>query len=133
MYWDLIDRGLAESASVDSDERDGCGCFTAYVSTTPDKLDEVVRITREILMSPRSFSDGDLDRAKAKVISRIVLDGELPMGRLMALGMEWQYRRESTPLRAIIERVQAISRSDIDKAIERFPLDRWAEYRLLPE
>lgn len=133
MYWDLIDRGLAESASVDSDERDGCGCFTAYVSTTPDKLDEVVRIAREILLSPRSFSDGDLDRAKAKVISRIVLDGELPMGRLMALGMEWQYRRESTPLRTIIERVQSISRSDIYEAIERFPLDRWAEYRLLPE
>jgi predicted Zn-dependent peptidase len=132
MYWDLIDRGLAESASVDSDERDGCGCFTAYVSTTADKLDEVVSIAREILVSPRSFSDGDLDRAKAKVISRIVLDGELPMGRLMALGMEWQYRRESTPLRTVIERVQSISRADIDKALERFPLDRWAEYRLLP-
>lgn len=132
MYWDLIDRGLAESASIDSDERDGCGCFTAYVSTTADKLDEVVSIAREILVSPRNFSDGDLDRAKAKVISRIVLDGELPMGRLMALGMEWQYRRESTPLRTIIERVQSISRVDIDKALERFPLDRWAEYRLLP-
>jgi predicted Zn-dependent peptidase len=133
MYWDLIDRGLADSASVDSDERDGCGCFTAYVSTTADKLDEVVQIAREILVSPRKFSDGDLDRAKAKVISRIVLDGELPMGRLMALGMEWQYRRESTPLRTIIERVQSISRSDIDGALERFPLDTWAEYRLLPE
>jgi predicted Zn-dependent peptidase len=133
MYWDLIDRGLAESASVDSDERDGCGCFTAYVSTTADKLDEVVGIAKDILASPKSFSDGDLDRAKAKVISRIVLDGELPMGRLMALGMEWQYRRESTPLRTIIERVQSISRSDIEGALERFPLVRWAEYRLLPE
>lgn len=132
MYWDLIDRGLAESASIDSDERDGCGCFTAYVSTTADKLDEVVSIARDILASPKTFSDGDLDRAKAKVVSRIVLDGELPMGRLMALGMEWQYRRESTPLRAIIDRVQAISRADIEQALERFPLDRWAEYRLLP-
>ncbi len=132
MYWELIDRGLAESASVDSDERDGCGCFTAYVSTTADKLDEVVKIARDILASPKNFSDGDLDRAKAKVVSRIVLDGELPMGRLMALGMEWQYRKESTPLRAIIERIQAISRSDIEKALARFPLDTWAEYRLLP-
>jgi len=132
MYWDLIDRGLAESASIDSDERDGCGCFTAYVSTTAEKLDEVVRIARDILSSPKKFTDGDLDRAKAKVVSRIVLDGELPMGRLMALGMEWQYRRESTPLRSIIERVQAITRSDIEAALERFPLDAWAEYRLLP-
>ena len=133
MYWDLIDSGLADSASVDSDERDGTGCFTAYVSTTPDKLDRVVSIVRDILSSPMKFSDGDLDRAKAKVVSRIVLDGELPMGRLMALGLEWQYRQESTPLSTIIERVQAITRADIEDALREFPLDRWAEYRLLPE
>jgi predicted Zn-dependent peptidase len=133
MYWELVDRGLAESASCDSDEKDGTGCFTAYVSASPDSLDEVVSIAREILGSPRSFSDGDLERAKAKVVSRIVLDGELPMGRLMALGMEWQYREESTPLATIIKRVQAVSRQDIERALEVFPLTSWSEYRLVPE
>jgi len=133
MYWDLVDRGLAESASCDSDEKDGTGCFTAYVSASPDTLDQVVSIARDILGSPKSFSDGDLDRAKAKVVSRLVLDGELPMGRLMTLGMEWQYRRESTPLATIIKRVQGISRHDIERALERFPLTQWSEYRLVPD
>jgi predicted Zn-dependent peptidase len=133
MYWELINTGLAESASIDSDERDGTGCFSAYVSTTPDQLDRVVQIAKGILESPLTFSDEDLDRAKAKVISRIVLDGELPMGRLMALGLEWNYRRESTPLATTIERVKALSRSDIEQAISRYPLKQWAEYRLLPE
>lgn len=132
-YWELIDTGLADSASVDADERDGAGCFTAYVSTTPDKLDKVVSIARDILNSPLKFSDGDLDRAKAKVVSRIVLDGELPMGRLMALGLEWQYRRENTPLSTVIDRVQSITRGDIEAALKQFPLATWAEYRLLPE
>jgi predicted Zn-dependent peptidase len=132
-YWELIDTGLADSASVDADERDGAGCFTAYVSTSPDKLDKVVSIARDILASPLKFSDGDLDRAKAKVVSRIVLDGELPMGRLMALGLEWQYRKETTPLSTVIERVQRITRDDIEAALKQFPLTTWAEYRLLPE
>lgn len=133
MYWELIDAGLAESASIDSDERDGTGCFSAYVSTAPERLDEVVAITKTILSTPTTFEDGDLDRAKAKLVSRFVLDGELPMGRLMALGMEWNYRRESTPLAQIIRKIQAITRADIDRALERFSLRTWSEYRLLPE
>jgi len=133
MYWDLINTGLAESASIDSDERDGTGCFSAYVSTTPDQLDRVVEIARGILDTPLDFSDEDLDRAKAKVISRIVLDGELPMGRLMALGLEWNYRRESTPLAVTIDRVKALSRANIEQAVATYPLKQWAEYRLIPE
>jgi predicted Zn-dependent peptidase len=133
MFWELINTGLAESAGVDSDERDGTGCFSAYLSTSPDRLDQVVEIAKKILSTPRDFSDQDLDRAKAKVCSRIVLDGEMPMGRLMALGLEWIYRKESTPLSNIIEKVRAVSRNDINSALERFRLNTWAEYRLVPE
>jgi predicted Zn-dependent peptidase len=133
MYWDLIHSGLAESASVDSDERDGTGCFSAFVSTTPEQLDTVVGRAKQILSTPLDFTDDDLDRAKAKVMSRIVLDGELPMGRLMALGLEWNYRRESTPLATVIERVRALSRSDIEAALARYRLSNWSEYRLVPE
>ena len=133
MYWDLINTGLAESAGVDSDERDGTGCFSAYLSTSPDRLEQVISVAKNILSTPRDFSDHDLDRAKAKVCSRIVLDGEMPMGRLMALGLEWTYRKESTPLSAIIERVRGVTRKDINSALERFTLSNWAEYRLMPE
>lgn len=133
MYWDLINTGLAESASADNDERDGVGCFSAYLSSSPENIDSVVSIAKGILATPLEFSDEDLDRAKAKVMSRIVLDGELPMGRLMALGLEWNYRRESTPLQTVIERVKGITRSDIEAVVERFTLTEWAEYRLLPE
>ena len=133
LYWALIDKGLADSASVDNDERDGTGCFSTYVSTSPERLDEVLSIARSVLASPLDFSEADLERAKSKIVSRIVLDGELPMGRLMALGMEWSYRRESTPLSVIVERVQNVSRGDIEGALKRFPLNEWSEYRLLPE
>jgi len=133
MYWSLIHKGLADSASVDSDERDGAGCFLAYVSSTPEQLDQVIGIARGILSTPLDFSEDDLERAKAKVISRIVLDGELPMGRLMALGLEWNYRRENTPLSEVISRVKAVQKRDIERTLEKFPLSSIAEYRLMPE
>jgi predicted Zn-dependent peptidase len=133
MYWDLVDKGLVDSASTESDERDGTGCFMYYVSTTPERLEEVLTIAKRIMGTPLDFSDEDLERAKSKIISRIVLDGELPMGRLMALGMEWTYRKRITPLADIIERVRAVSRAEIERALSRFPLKEWSEYRLLPE
>jgi predicted Zn-dependent peptidase len=133
MFWDLINSGLAESAGVDSDERDGTGCFSAYVSAPPERLDQVLEIARGILDTPLEFSDDDLDRAKAKVTARVVLDGELPMGRLMALGLEWNYRRESTPLAQIIERIRAVSKRDIERALASLGPRVWSEYRLVPE
>jgi predicted Zn-dependent peptidase len=133
LYWELIDKGLADSASVDSDERDGTGCFMVYVSTSPDRLDEVVSIAKKVVGAPLDFTDADLERAKAKIVSRIVLDGELPMGRLMSLGMEWTYRKTITPLAEVVRKVRAVTREDIQKSLEKFSHREWSEYRLLPE
>ncbi len=133
LYWALVDNGLAEYASADSDERDGAGCFSVYLSTSSERLDEVVTIARSIVAKPLEFSDADLERAKAKVVSRVVLDGELPMGRLMALGLEYNYRACTTPLSEIVSRIKAVSRADIERALSRCPLDTWREYRLIPE
>ncbi|MFO0416248.1 MAG: M16 family metallopeptidase [Pseudomonadota bacterium] len=132
MFWELVNSGLAESASVDSDDRDGTGCVSAYLSCRPSDLDMVLEKARAILATPLEFSEQDLDRAKAKLLARIALDGELPMGRLMALGLEWNYRRESTPLSTVIERVKAISKQDIAEALNRYPLRDWSEYKLIP-
>jgi predicted Zn-dependent peptidase len=132
MFWELVNTGVAESASVDSDDKDGTGCVTAYLSCRPADLDRVVEKARAILSKPMDFSSDDLDRAKAKLLARIALDGELPMGRLMALGLEWNYRKESTPLSTVIERVKSITTKDIELALSRYPLKVWSEYRLIP-
>jgi predicted Zn-dependent peptidase len=133
LYWALVDNGLAEYASADSDERDGTGCFSVYLSTSAERLDEVVAIARSVVSTPLEFTDADLERAKAKVMSRVVLDGELPMGRLMALGLEYNYRRCTTPLSEIVGRIKAVTRADVEKALRRHPLDSLREYRLVPE
>jgi predicted Zn-dependent peptidase len=133
MYWDLVDTGIAESASADSDERDGVGSFGAFASTEPARLDEVVERMRKILAEPMNFSDGDLERSKTKLMSRIVLDGELPMGRLMSMGLEYAYRRELTRLEVVIDRVRSITRKDIEVALAEFPWGEWSECRMIPE
>ena len=93
----------------------------------------MVKIAKGIVSTPLDFSEADLERAKAKIVARIVLDGELPMGRLMSLGLEWTYRKTTTPLSETIAKVRAVSRADIEGALKKFPMNDWSEYRLLPE
>ncbi len=133
LYWELIDSGLADSAGADNDERDGTGAFSVYASTEPERLDRVAEIIRRVLDGALDFSDAEMERAKTKLISRMVLGGELPMGRLMSLGLEWQYRKTVETLPEVIARVRGVSKKEIQAAAGRIPFSGWSEFRLLPE
>lgn len=131
LYWELIDTGLAESVGLDSDDRDGIGAVMASASTEPDRLDEVVSIMRRVLGAPMDFTDRELEQAKTKLKTKIVLGGELPMGRMMALGQEWTYRKRIHSLGEVMSSVQSVSRQSIEDALRRFPFSDWAEFRLV--
>lgn len=133
LYWSLVHKGIAESAGCDSDERDGTGLFVASASAEIPQLEQCSKVIHQALDSALDFSDEDLALAKTKLVSRIVMNGELSMGRLMAIGLEWNYRREVTPLRELVARIRAIERSDIERAFERFQLKVRGEFRLIPE
>lgn len=131
IYWELIVPGLVDSAGADLDERDGVGLFSAYAGVLPENLEKVSDMLRAIMTSPRGFSEAELSRAKTKLASRVALRGELPMGRLMSLGMEWNYRRKIHSLDESIGRIKSVSLADMESALTRWPLDRWMEYRLI--
>ncbi len=133
LYWDLIDKGLVDSAGTDLDEKDAAGCFMAYAGTEPERFEQVRDILFEAISHPLDFSDQDLERAKTKTLSRIILDGEMPMGRMMALGAEWVYRGRLHHLQDEAESIRSLTRRDIEKALEKFPLKGWSEFHLIQE
>ncbi len=133
LYWDLIDSGLADSAGADTEERDGTGTFSVYASTVPERLAEVKGIIQRAASELRNFSDQDLERARTKIIARMVQSNELPMGQLMALGIEWNQRKQVETLQETIAHFEAVNRKSIEKALERFPLAKWSEFSLVSE
>lgn len=130
-YWQLVDKGLAEGAGADQDDHDGCGVFSAYASTEPQNVDKVSGIMRDICEDCLNFDDKELERAKSKLTSRMILGGELPMNRLMALGMEWNYKGRIHNLRAEVDKYKAVTKDQIRSALEKYPVN-FSEYRLLP-
>jgi len=133
LYWELVGNGLAECAWCDSDEKDGTGCFNAYASTEPQDLEKVSKVVRRIMEEALDFSGDELERAKTKLASRVVLGGELPLARMNAIGTTWLYRRELHRLAETVQRIKAVSHADIERAIAASGFGVWSEFRLVPE
>jgi predicted Zn-dependent peptidase len=133
LYWELIDSGIAESASADNDERDGVGVFTLYASMAPERLTQVSDSLIACAEQIKSFTADELERARTKLSTRIVMSGELPMGRLMALGSSWNSRKEIHSMKDSLRKLKAVTQDDIHALLDTYPLKNWSQFQLLPE
>jgi len=132
IFWSLIDKGLCDNSYLDAEEMDRTGMIYAYASCSPDKLEEVREILKEILATPMEFTDEALERAKTKVRTRLVLQGESTMRRLTGVGMEWLYEGTYTTLEEELVRYSAVTKDSIRDALSRYPLSPLTEVVLQP-
>jgi predicted Zn-dependent peptidase len=128
LYWALVDPGLAEAARLYHSEEDGAGAFYAYVSCDPERAQEVADKLREVLAtaSDTGLSAEEVERAKRKLASGIVLQGETPFGRLLQVGFDWQYRHELAPIDATVDRFLAVTTEAANALLARALLKRTA-------
>jgi predicted Zn-dependent peptidase len=125
-YWELVDSGLAEPAALGPCEYEGAGLFMTYLSCAPqhtaDNLKRIAGIFRGA--EAVGVSAEELQQAKNKISSRVVLSGERPRGRLFALGSDWVQRREYLSIRDDLDAVAAVTPDDISAILARYPLSR---------
>ena len=76
--------------------------------------------------------DDELERAKTKIATRVVLQGESSMRRLMAIGNDWVYREEYLTLQEELERIKKVSRDDINQMLEQYPSTPYTTVKLIP-
>ena len=125
LYWELIEPGIADSVRLSHDEEDGCGAYFAYASCGPENVQLVVDRVRKVLerATVEGFRDDEIERAKRKTASALVLHDETPRGRLFHVGFEWQYRRQHVPLDDVIDRYLAVTPADVRSFMDRRPFD----------
>lgn len=120
LYWDLIDKGLADAASIDNEEMDAVGLVYGYVSAPPERIEQVTDILKHIMESPLEFHAEDLERAKTKIRTRLVLQGESSLRRLLSIGLEWGYCQNYLPLEDEVRRFEKVTRQSIEKMLEKY-------------
>jgi len=124
LFYALIDPAIADEAQMTYDLLDGAGAFITFLACAPRRAAEAVRITREEFR--RFMQDGateaELQAAKNKIASGATLHGELPMGRLTAVGFDWLYRREYLPLAKEIDNYFAVTAEGVLEVARRYDL-----------
>ena len=94
LYWELVDPGQAETASVGHYEFLGTGMFYTWLSCEPEQAAENYARLAQLQQQAEvdGFSEEELHQAKNKVKARVVLSSERPRSRLFSVGGNWMQR-----------------------------------------
>ena len=126
LYWELLDPGLAEHVSLSHSEHQGAGMMMTYMSCEPqqaaDNLRRIAAIYRKV--EAEGVTAAELEQAKSKIRSRIVLSSERPRGRLFAVGTDWVYRSEYRPVESELDVVAALTVDDLHAVLAKYPLTK---------
>ena len=124
LYWSLVDPGHADGAEVSYQDYNQAGAYYLFLSGEPEGTQEnlarVINLFEQVIKS--GVTEEELTQAKNKVMARNVLRGERPMGRLGSLGFNWTYRREYVPVARELELYSRVTRDDIRRVLEDWPL-----------
>lgn len=124
LFWELVDPGLAECASLSHYEYQGAGIFMTYLSCAPEETAPNIQRIRDIYVQAqeKGLLATELDQAKSKINSRVVLSSERPRGRLFNLGANWTHRREYRCVRDDLDAVDAVTLDQIRAVLAKYPL-----------
>ncbi len=121
-YWALIDNAVADEADFNFYPHDGCGSFYYSLVTDPERAEQALDIAgRELERVKHDLTDDEVDRAKNKIATSIVLGGELPLGRINALGSQWLYNGDYRSLEQDLQTLLSITPDDLRALMADFP------------
>jgi predicted Zn-dependent peptidase len=126
MYWDLVDSGLAESASMAHHGYQGAGLFMTYLSCDPENAEDNLRRVAEIFrrVEREGVTADELATAKSKTSSRVVLSGERPRGRLFNVGLNWLSRQEYRSIKDDLDAIDGVTVEQIAAVLKKWPLSQ---------
>jgi predicted Zn-dependent peptidase len=124
LYWNIYQRGLAESASAGVWAMEGTGILLMEANSTPEDAPRVLKLLRaelDSLLNDGIYED-ELRRAKDKLISGIVLSSESTFARMRSLASDWVTEGRLISVEEEVERVENVTTEDVMRALKRFPL-----------
>lgn len=115
LFWELIDSGLAETAALWPQFFQECGCIVGYLCCAPEDTESNIEVMENVLK--KVVDDGitqrELDLARNKIVSGLILSDERPSNRLFALGQSWLARQRYDPLDVVLSRYAAVTPDEL--------------------
>jgi predicted Zn-dependent peptidase len=123
-YWALVDNAIAEDADFGFYPHDGCGSFYISLTTEPDRTEKAMDIAfRELARAKTDIAPDEVERAKNKIASSLVLSGEVPIGRMRSIGSQWMYNKRYRSLETDMATLNGVTVDSLRELMTEFPFD----------
>ncbi len=134
LYWELVDKGLAESASCYFKEYEDTGVFFTSYTCEGEQTTENRDIVQEVLadVQDNGITSEELEQARNKMLSRVVRSSERPKGRMYALGNSWTYYGNYRSVDDELRDYEKVTLGDVRQVLQRYPLTNLTTVALGP-
>ncbi|MGH2443730.1 MAG: M16 family metallopeptidase, partial [Chloroflexota bacterium] len=124
LYWALYQEGLAETANAQVFDFDDSGMLYVHLTTEPALAQRALEATEFELKRIQGFDveQDELDRAKAKLVSSVIIGGESTNERVMELISSWLTHARLETLEEIREKFEAVTLADLRDYLQAFPV-----------
>jgi predicted Zn-dependent peptidase len=124
MFWELVDPGFAECATMGAYEYQGTGILLTYLCCAPEDTAANFARIQQIFAEAEAagISEAELAQAKSKIRSHVVLQSERPTNRMFTVGSSWIARRQYRTVREVLESYNRVSCEDVAALLKTYPL-----------
>jgi len=125
LYWEFVDPGAAEQATLHHQEFLDAGLFVTQLSCAaedaPELLERIAALYRQV--SGEGIGREEFEQARNKLAGRVVLAGERPRRRLFEVGGEWAHSGIYRTVGESLAIVESLTRDDLHRVLGSWPLD----------
>jgi predicted Zn-dependent peptidase len=124
LFWAVYQEGLADSATAQAMEFEDTGMMLVHIGTEPGKAAEALEVTQRELRRLQEFDvqEDELERAKAKLNSSVVIGGESTNERVMGLISSWLTLGRLESLEEVRTKIDAVSLADLKALLDERPI-----------
>lgn len=116
-------RGLVYSVSASHTAAPKRGAIIAYAGTTPERAQETLDVMlKELRALPENLTTEEIERAKADIKSRVIMQSERTGVRANTLANDWWNIQRVRPLEEIKSKLDAVTAQDIRDYCAAFPV-----------
>lgn len=123
IYWKMIDTGLAESAGIGSYEYLGAGLAMSYFCCEPSTAQENLQLLAEIQeQALEGVTAKELELAKQKIVSHILLASERTEARMFSVGGQWLNQQGFKSPAEIAQQYGRITLEEVNAVAKKYRL-----------
>ncbi len=126
LYWEFLDSGLAESAGMGTYDYQGSGAIMTFICCAPEQaqanLERLANLQRKV--RDEGITQKELDLAKRKIASHIVLASERTNSRMFSIGAQWLCEQKYKTVGEIAAIYESLTLEQVNEALQAYPLDQ---------